>query len=88
MSINLTHEFVKGAITMGYLVAAVFFFRFWRENHDRLFLFFAAAFLLMAINWPLYATFGEIHGIGFLLIRLLAYTIIIIAIVDKNLRRA
>ena len=29
---------------MGFLTAAVFFFRFWRESRDRLFLLFASRF--------------------------------------------
>ncbi|HEY3931809.1 MAG TPA: DUF5985 family protein [Verrucomicrobiae bacterium] len=72
---------------MGFLVAANFFFRFWRESRDRLFLFFAVSFLLQAVNWPLYTVFNQIHDVAFLWLRLLAYAIIIIAIVDKNLRR-
>ena len=31
---------ISGALTMGYLVAGLFFYRFWRESRDRLFLLF------------------------------------------------
>ena len=41
-------EFVSGLITMGFLVAAGFFARFWRRTADRLFLAFAIAFVLLA----------------------------------------
>jgi len=31
-------EFLAGAVTLGYLIAAGFFWRFWRKTADRLFL--------------------------------------------------
>ena len=75
---------------MGFLVIAGFFFRFWNESRDRLFIFFAAAFVLLGLNGPLVVLLGE-SGARFALtpylIRLLAYAIILAAIVDKNLRR-
>ncbi|MGO8765904.1 MAG: DUF5985 family protein [Limisphaerales bacterium] len=85
----MTREFITGMITMGFLVAAAFFFRFWRESHDRLFGFFAAAFLLMAFNRPLLLLLGDQNDASLTpyLLRLASYAIIIIAIVDKNLRR-
>ena len=82
----MTHDFMLGVIAMGFLVAAVFFLRFWRETRDRLFAFFAAAFLLMALTRPLMGN-GQPDHLAFYLIRLAAYVIIIIGIVDKNLRR-
>ena len=82
----MTHDFMLGVIAMGFLVAAVFFLRFWRETRDRLFAFFAAAFLLMAVMRPLLGN-GQPDNLAFYLIRLVAYVIIIIGILDKNLRR-
>ena len=41
---NVLHLFLTGAGTMGFVVAAVFFFRFWHETRDRLFVLFAIAF--------------------------------------------
>jgi hypothetical protein len=43
-------SFLSGAVTLGFLVAAAFFLRFWRRTHDRLFLAFAVAFMLLAMN--------------------------------------
>ena len=46
-------EFLSGAVTLGFLVAARFFIRFWRKTADRLFLAFAFAFVLFALNQAL-----------------------------------
>ena len=83
MNFILTHDFIKGAITMGLLVSAGFFVRFWQESRDRLFLFFAAALLLMAVNRALASEDSLVPY----LFRLLGYAIIILGIADKNLRK-
>jgi hypothetical protein len=85
----MTHDFIRGAIAMGFLVAAGFFFRFWRESRDRLFMLFASAFLLLAVNRLLLMLFHEDQEttLGPYVIRLLAFMIILAAIIDKNLRR-
>lgn len=74
---------------MGFFIAALFFTRFWRESRDRLFIFFAAAFLLMALDRPGTNLIGSDFSTDILpyIIRLLAYAIILIAIIDKNLRK-
>lgn len=41
-------EFVSGLITMGFVVAGLFFLRFWRRAGDRLFAAFAVAFWMLA----------------------------------------
>ena len=43
-------DFLSGICTGGFLVAALFFFRFWKRTHDRLFALFGLAFVLFAIN--------------------------------------
>ena len=78
-----------GAIIMGYAVAAIFFLKFWRRTADSLFLAFAAAFLLLAAT-PLLTTLLEVpreEQSPFYLLRLLAFLIIIVAIVWKSRRR-
>jgi Family of unknown function (DUF5985) len=83
-------EFLSGAITMGYLVAAGFFGRFWRKTADRLFLAFAFAFLLLALNQGLAQWMGaadERLGYTYLL-RVLGFVLILAAIVDKNLAQS
>lgn len=79
-----------GAIIMGYAVAAVFFLKFWRRTADNLFLAFAAAFLLLAAT-PLLTALLEVpreEQSPFYLLRLLAFLIIIVAIIGKSRRRA
>jgi hypothetical protein len=41
-------QFLRGAIVTGCLVVGLFFLRFFRRSHDRLFLFFAFSFFLLA----------------------------------------
>lgn len=81
-------ELLMGAITMASWTAALFFLRFWRKSGDRLFLSFAAAFALLGLT-RLALTFvqqaSESHTYLYL-IRLLAFVLILVAIVDKNRR--
>jgi hypothetical protein len=82
-------QFLLGAVAMASLVAATFFLRFWRKTHDRFFLLFAAAFLLEAINRLTLAAVGTVseeHEPLFYLVRLFSFVLILIAIIDKNLR--
>jgi hypothetical protein len=80
-------QFVSGLITMGYLVAGLFFLRFWTRTRDGLFLTFAVAFWLLAANQG----FAAIAGNGvreertwLYLLRLAAFALIIIAVAAKN----
>jgi hypothetical protein len=79
--------FLAGAVTLGYVIAAVFFLRFWRRTGDRFFCAFAVAFMLLALNQALAQWLGaadERVGYTFLL-RVLGFLLILAAIVDKNL---
>jgi hypothetical protein len=81
-------EFLSGAVTLGYLVGAGFFLRFWRRTDDRFFLAFGAAFLLFALNQFLAAALvvvSEPTSVIYAL-RVLGFILIIAAIVDKNVR--
>ena len=82
-------EFLAGSVSMGFVIAALFFARFWRNTRDRFFLAFAAAFLLLAINQALAQWLGAAdERVSYTyLLRVLAYVIILAAIVDKNLSR-
>jgi len=79
---------IAGAIVMASLTIALFFLRFWKSTHDRFFLFFATSFVLEAINRILIQL--TIHQDEqqplFYLIRLVAYGLILIAILQKNKR--
>jgi len=75
-----------GAIAMACLTASLFFLRFWKTTRDRFFLFFALSFLLQGLSRILmglgaYSSENESH---IYLIRLAAFMIILIAIIDKN----
>lgn len=77
---------VYGAVIMGSLLVALFFLNFWRRMRDRFFLFFALAFILLALNWLILVLAGEasdVRSYGYLT-RLLGFLFIIIAVVDKN----
>jgi peptidoglycan/LPS O-acetylase OafA/YrhL len=79
-------EFLAGAVTFGFLVAALFFARFWQRTGDRLFIAFAIAFGLLALNQALAQWLGaadERAGYTYLL-RVLGFVLILAAIVDKN----
>ena len=82
--------YISGIITMGFLVAGLFFLRFWRRSADGLFLAFALAFWLMALNTAVAGLGGvsrEEMSYVYLL-RLAAFSLIIIAIVRKNMEAA
>ena len=82
-------QFLLGAVAMASLVAAAFFWRFWRQTHDRFFMLFAAAFLLEAINRTTLAAIGSVTDEQeplFYLVRLFSFVLILVAVVDKNLR--
>lgn len=82
-------EFMSGAVSMGFLVAALFFLRFWKRTSDRFFLAFAVAFVMLAFNQGLSQWFGAAdERVGFVyLLRVLGFILILAAIVDKNLSR-
>jgi Family of unknown function (DUF5985) len=83
---NALSALVSGALVAGYAVAGLFFLRFWRETRDRLFGIFAVAFWLLAAQRLALALADDPNGEQVLLygIRLLAFVLILIAIVDKN----
>ena len=82
-------DFLSGAITLGFLIAGLFFLRFWRRTNDGLFLAFAAAFTLLGLGQAIQALANiplEERSHIFL-IRLAAFIIILAAIVRKNRAR-
>lgn len=77
---------LMGGITVASIVISMFFFRFWRKSADRFFLLFALSFLIQGLNRITIAldTFGSESSILNYSIRLLAYALILVAILDKN----
>jgi peptidoglycan/LPS O-acetylase OafA/YrhL len=49
----MLYDFLGGAVSMGFAVAALLFLRFWRRTREGLFLAFAASFLLLGITQAL-----------------------------------
>lgn len=78
--------FLSGAITFGFLMAGLFFLRFWRSSRDGLFLAFSLAFALLGLNQALLVLSGipVEERSPLYLIRLAAFSLIILAIVRKN----
>ncbi len=64
----------------------MFFLRFWTQSRDRLFAIFAAAFCLLAVQrgMLILGSVGAEASIWPYAVRLLAFLLILGAIVDKN----
>lgn len=79
-------DFVSGALALGYLTAGLFFLRFWKETRDRLFGIFATAFFLLAFQRSMLTLTTDAREEAILLyaVRLLAFLLILYAIIDKN----
>ena len=80
------HDMLQGGIAVGWLVAGLFFFRFWRGTRDRFFLWFALSFWLEAGNrvaLGLYVGAQEDSPVVYAL-RVVAYGLILLAIWQKN----
>jgi hypothetical protein len=78
--------FIMGAIAMASAVAGLYFLRFWKETRDRLFLIFAISFLLLgATRIALALASNPQEDQSYLYwIRFVAFTLILVAIIDKN----
>ena len=82
-------DLLTGAICMGSIVISLFFLRFWRNSGDRFFLYFALSFFIEGLH-RLYSALNDAGGEDsplHYLIRLLAYGLILWAILEKNLPR-
>ncbi|ABS24305.1 DUF5985 family protein [Anaeromyxobacter sp. Fw109-5] len=82
--------FAWGVLAAGCAVAGLFFLRFWRESRDRLFAGFAAAFFILCVNWLVLGitNSGDETRHNAYVLRLVAFLVLIWAIVDKNRRSA
>jgi hypothetical protein len=79
-------SFLQGAIATCFALAGLFFFRFWRDTLDRLFLFFAVSFWLQALTRVGLSVGGHADERAYwYLVRLLAFLLIVAAIAMKNL---
>jgi uncharacterized membrane protein HdeD (DUF308 family) len=78
--------FLLGIIVSASLVAAAFFWKFWRQTRDTLFLAFAAAFLIEGINRMSFLLLDAPNEgrPAIYVVRLVAFVLIVAAIVRKN----
>ena len=82
----VTIYFLSGAVTLGYMLAAVFFLRFWKRTADVLFVSFSVAFALLSVGQIVVASaniYVEDSSAAYL-VRLAAFTLIILAVWRKN----
>ena len=81
-------ELLSGVLIAEYATIALFFLRFWAKSRDRLFLMFSSAFVLLAVQRLAIALTREIfeHQAALYLLRLAAFVVIIVAIIDRNRR--
>lgn len=81
--------FLSGVVVAGFLVAGLFFLRFWRRSGDGLFAAFAVSFWLLGLNQALltFSTASAEERSWLFLLRLLAFGLILVAIGLKNRRR-
>ena len=82
-------DFLSGAIVMGFLVAGLFFLRFWARTHDGLFFAFALAFWLLGLMQCLlvFADIPDEERSWLYLLRLAAFALILVSIGFKNRRQ-
>jgi uncharacterized membrane protein HdeD (DUF308 family) len=80
------NQFLLGAVAALCIVSAVFFYRFWRDTSDRLFLIFALAFGIEGINRTALALSGNPREGDpfFYAVRAFTFLLILYAIWDKN----
>jgi hypothetical protein len=80
--------FLWGMLAMASAVATLLFLRYGMVTRDRLFLYFSAAFLAMTLNWTGLAMIepNTEHRYLAYALRLMAFVLILIGIIDKNLR--
>ncbi len=81
--------FLSGMTVACCVALAVFFLKSYKRNNDRLLLLFSFSFSVMAVN-RIIMTFlfnSEYHFLSYV-VRFLAFAIILIAIVDKNMQKS
>lgn len=82
--------FLAGAVTFGFLTGGLFFLKFWSRTRDELFLAFAAAFTLLGVAQAV-ITFADAYleeRAWAYLVRLAAFSLMIVAVARKNGRGA
>jgi len=78
--------FLLGVIVTASLTAAGFFWRFYRQTHDKLFLAFSGAFLIEGINRMTFLWIDKPSegSPAIYMVRLVAFLLLLGAIIAKN----
>jgi hypothetical protein len=82
----MINDFLSGALMLSFLIATAYFVRFWQRTSDRLFIYFAVAFALLALNQLglfLMGVEDELRGYVYVL-RVSGFILILIGILGKN----
>lgn len=81
--------FLSGGIVVAHWAVGMFFYRFWKRSHDRLFLMFALAFWVFMVERVLLLTLtpsNEVQPLIYLA-RVCGFLLILWGIWDRNRRR-
>lgn len=86
MALPTLVTYLAGMISAGFLACGLFFAKFWWRSRDLLFMAFAVAFWLLALNATLVVFWPEPNERRslFYMLRIAAFLLIAIAIVQKN----
>jgi hypothetical protein len=78
--------FLQGICAAGSWAIGLFFLRFWRDGRDRLFACFGVGFWLLAVNWTLLGLTSPTEETRpyIYALRLAAFLLIIVGVIDKN----
>ena len=81
-------NFIHGGIFVSSLAIGAFFVRFWKTTKDKLFFFFACSFFILAFERYLMASeaFATESTPLIYICRLCAFSLIILAVVERNRR--
>ena len=82
------NQMLMGGIVVASFVAGLFFFRFWRSTRDSFFLYFALSFWIEACNRVALGLLvaDELEPV-FYMVRIVAYGLIVVAILQKNRKK-
>jgi hypothetical protein len=80
------NQFIWGSLATLSVVAAVFFWKFWRRTRDRLFIAFAGGFGMLALHWLTLGLFnpGSETRQYWYVSRFLAFVLILWGVIRKN----
>ena len=86
MNREILIAFLSGMVTLGFTVAGWMFLKFWKRTGDRLFVNFALAFWLFALNQALslFLTAAATEIRFEYILRVLGFVLILVGIAGKN----